>query len=71
MGIRETGKTAYDRVVDHFGGVEGLAVELGITDKAIYLWRGRIPRGRTFEIESITKGKFVATDLINDGKRRA
>lgn len=61
-------KTGLDLAVDRFGGVAGLASVLGITTSAIYMWRGRVPRLRAFEIEAATNGEIKANDLL---KRRS
>jgi len=64
----KSGKTGLDLAVERFGGVDGLASVLGITKQAIYMWRGRVPRLRAFEIEAATKGDIKATELL---KRRS
>lgn len=53
-------------VIDHFGGThESLADALGIERTAVTMWRGKIPTLRAYQIESVTKGKFKAIDLLN------
>ena len=57
-------KTGLDLAVQRFGSVDGLAGALEITKQAIYMWRGRIPRLRAFEIEALTHGELKAADLL-------
>lgn len=55
-------------VLSHFGGThEALADALGIERTAVTMWRGRIPKLRAYQIESLSQGKFKADDLL---KRR-
>lgn len=55
---------AFETVVAHFGGIKNLAQKLGLTRHAIYMWRGRIPRSRAYEIQALTKGKIKAEDIL-------
>lgn len=54
--------------IEHFGSRSELADALNITLAAISLWKGKIPRGRQFEIESLTRGALKAdpTDVNDD-----
>lgn len=64
--------SGYRKAVDHFGGVVGLAKALDIERQAVYMWKGRIPKARAFQIESITDGKLTAAELLQaNGKRRS
>lgn len=56
-------KEALQKAIDHFGGVDGLAKALGIERQAIYMWRGRCPAARSYQIELLTKGKIKAGEL--------
>ena len=42
-----------DEAVQHFGSIEAMADALGITRAAVYLWKGKVPRLREFEINQI------------------
>lgn len=53
-------------VIEHFGGVPGLAKALGCERQAVYQWRGKIPKLRAYQVEAITKGRFKASDLLKD-----
>ncbi len=57
-------KTPYQQVVEHFNGAKPLADALGISRTAVYLWNGKIPPLRAYEIEVITSGKFKAADIL-------
>ena len=46
--------------IKHFGTATKLAKALGITKSAVSLWPEKIPRGRAFEIQVLTKGKLKA-----------
>lgn len=52
-----------DAVIAHFGSKNKLAKELGISRPAVARWKEFIPRGRAYQIEVLTKGKFKAEDL--------
>ena len=45
--------------IKHFGSVSELAQKLGVTDVAVYKWKGdKVPKGRAYELEKLTKGKL-------------
>ncbi|WP_312954018.1 Cro/CI family transcriptional regulator [Atlantibacter hermannii] len=45
-----------DEVLSYFGGVSNLARILGISHASVSGWGSVIPKGRAFEIQTITKG---------------
>lgn len=45
-----------DDVISYFGGVSNLARVLGISHASISGWGSVIPKGRAFEIQTITGG---------------
>lgn len=49
-------------VIKHFGDIAGTAAKLGITYQAVQQWvkRDRIPSGRQYQIQLITKGRLKA-----------
>ena len=53
-------RTAMDpnSVVDHFGGVGKMCRALNVSREALRKWRmrGRVPRGRAYEIQVLTGG---------------
>lgn len=44
-----------DEVLSYFGGVSNLARLLGISHASVSGWGSVIPKGRAFEIQTITK----------------
>lgn len=52
-----------DDVVAHFGSKNKLAIALGVTPPAISKWKEYFPKGRAYQIEVMTNGKFKARDL--------
>jgi DNA-binding transcriptional regulator YdaS (Cro superfamily) len=52
-------------VVEYFGSKGKLARVLDVTPAAISKWGRYMPKGRAYEIEVITDGKFKAKDLVN------
>lgn len=58
-------KEGLRKAIDHFGGVAGLAEALGVERQAIYMWRGKVPKLRAYQIESITEGQITASELLN------
>lgn len=52
-----------EAVITYFGSKSQLAKELGISRPAVARWKEYIPRGRAYQIEVLTKGKFKAKDL--------
>ena len=57
-----------DRVIAHFGGKYKLANTLEVSSSAVSIWirEGRFPAMRAIQIETISKGKFKARDLVGD-----
>ena len=53
-----------DAVIAHFGGKAQLARALGVTLTAICKWKAAFPKGRAYQIEVLTKGKFNAAELV-------
>lgn len=45
-----------DEVISYFGGVSNLARLLGISHASVSGWGSVIPKGRAFEIQTITDG---------------
>lgn len=58
-------KEGLRRAIEHFGGVAGLADALGVERQAIYMWRGKVPKLRAYQIESLTDGQITAAELLN------
>jgi hypothetical protein len=57
--------TTFEQVKQHFGGYEGLKQALGLQSvQAIYMWDGKIPEKRAYQIEIITSGKFTAESIM-------
>ena len=52
----ETALAAFD------GSVADMAQALGIKPQAIYLWKGRIPPLRQFQLEKIIAGRLEGED---------
>ena len=48
---------SYDDAIKHFGGAVALAAALGITSQAVYLWNGKIPKLRQYEILEIMQSE--------------
>ena len=47
--------------IDHFGTIQKLAKALDIKHvQSIYQWNGKVPRGRQYELQLLTKGKLKA-----------
>jgi hypothetical protein len=59
----------FDDVLQHFHGVTGLAVTLGISPQAISQWHGMIPDIRAYQIQVLSHGRFQA-DRLPVRKRR-
>lgn len=50
-----------EKVIKHFGGVKSICRILNVYAQSIYQWKERgIPLARQYEIEQLSKGKFVA-----------
>jgi len=60
----------FNEVIEHFGSVAAVASKLGISDKAVYLWKEGVPKGRQWELQAITKGKLKA-DPVSKTKKAA
>lgn len=58
-------KKALQKAIEHFGGVGGLANALGIERQAVYMWKGKVPELRAYQIESLTEGQITAAELLN------
>jgi hypothetical protein len=54
---------SFSEVLEHFGGITGLANALGVTTQAISQWEEEIPEGRAYQIEVLSKGKYKAAQL--------
>jgi len=48
-----------EEIIDHFGGPQQLAAVLECRANNISMWRGFVPRGRAYEIQVKSGGKFV------------
>lgn len=49
-------------IVEYFGGVQQVADALGITYQSVREWPDdRVPEGRQYQIQVLTKGKLKAT----------
>ena len=55
-----------EAVITHFGGKANLARALGVTLTAISKWKTAFPKGRAYQIEVLTEGKFKADELANN-----
>lgn len=51
----------YDEVINHYGGIKDTAKALGLTDKAIYKWKGR-PLSAKLQcwLELVSDGEITA-----------
>ncbi|MBS0289298.1 MAG: helix-turn-helix domain-containing protein [Proteobacteria bacterium] len=50
-------------VASYFGGKANLAKALGVTLTAVSKWKDHFPKGRAYQIEVLTEGKFKAKNL--------
>jgi len=66
---KTTSTNGYCKVIKHFGGVSSLAEKLGITPQAIYMWRGKIPKSRAYEIQFITGGELKTGDIVTERRK--
>jgi hypothetical protein len=57
----------FDEVVAHFGSKNNLSKALGVTRPAVARWKEYVPKGRAYQIEVLTNGKFKAKDLTYKG----
>lgn len=64
MNEKEISVIQLDEIIAHFGGKALLARTLGVSLPAISKWSYRIPRGRAYQIEVLTKGHFKAEEII-------
>lgn len=65
MEKRKNGlKNGLQKAIDHFGGVAGLAKALRVERQAIYMWKGKVPEVRAYQIEVVTNGIVKAADLL-------
>lgn len=46
------------QVLDHFGGTSAVAKALNISPAAVSVWPDPIPKGRAYEIETLTQGQL-------------
>jgi len=53
-----------DEVLSYFGGVSNLARILGISHASVSGWGSVIPKGRAFEIQTITKGALKVESTL-------
>lgn len=53
-----------EEVISHFGSKNKLAKILGVTPQALTKWKDGVPKGRAYQIEVFTEGKFQAKDLV-------
>ena len=51
---------------DWAGGVRQLALLLGVSVQAVYMWGERPPMLRQDQIERLTRGELKAGDISND-----
>ncbi len=57
-------------VLEHFGGVVGIAKALGCKPQAISQWGETIPQGRAYQIEVLTGGALKADAAAPSGQSR-
>ncbi|MFO1257815.1 MAG: Cro/CI family transcriptional regulator [Gammaproteobacteria bacterium] len=57
-----------DALISYFGSKNKLAAALGVTPPAISQWKDFIPKGRAYQIEVLTNGKFKAQELARRNK---
>lgn len=50
------------QVIKHYGSIAETAAALGVTYQAVQQWvtNGKVPEGRQWQIETLTKGKLKA-----------
>lgn len=59
-----------ERVIDHWGGVDKLAADLGITRHAVYQWRKNgLPELRAYQIARLSQGEFSISELLTVRER--
>ena len=55
----------YEKIINHFGGINKLAVALGVSHPAVCQWAvNGIPAARAIQIEVLTRGKFKAIEIV-------
>lgn len=61
----------FTEVVDYFGSKGALSKALGVSPAAVSRWvrKKSFPPARAIDIELLTDGKFIATDLVNKGAK--
>ncbi len=57
----------FDKVIAYFGSVINVAEVLKISRFAIYQWK-KIPTGRAYQIEHLTRGKLKAKMFLTKSK---
>jgi len=66
---KTTSTKEYRKVIKHFRGIPPLAEALGITPQAIYMWKGKIPKSRVFEIRCIVADELVTSDIVTERRK--
>ena len=63
--MRNFKKSILERVIKHYGGVNRMAVTLGVSQELIYIWcgRGKVSDKMALLIESLTGGDFSCVAL--------
>ncbi len=51
--------------IEHFGGIKNLADALGIWPQTVYQWGEKVPKGRAYQLQVITKEKLK----VNEGEK--
>lgn len=60
----------YDDLLEFYHNDVGrLAQDLECTTQSIYMWKGKIPRMRQYQLERITKGKLKADTTFAPRKK--
>lgn len=72
MASHTPAQITFETILEHFGGThESFAAALGISREAVTMWKGRIPKSRAYQIESLSKGKFKADRMPLKGTEEA
>lgn len=61
----------FNEILDHFGGVSGLARTLGCAPQAVSMWKRKVPAVRAFQIEVLSGGRFKVDELPMRKDQRA